>query len=171
MASPAIIAGGLSVVSTTDRGIAKKEVVELPGGHRIMRVEYDDAASVSCLSGYALGWNTNDINSTVTTDISRSTSTRFAGFALGSLSPTNKFGWMLISSPDTSKVGTGLRIKTDGNVAAAGKLVWQADKVCTQRTSASNSLTPLQAIGFAFKADSGSILTVANINGFGVVGI
>jgi len=159
---------GAAASSTNDYSNRIGQKAQDAKGNRFQFVEFDNASSVSAVPGSPLGWTTTDEGSTVTCDLSRSTSLQVMGIAMCSLGPTNKFGWALIEAEDITEVentsaGSALTIKTDGNVAAATKLVFVADKVCDGRADDPDSLERSTYIGYAYEADSGSQLVKARV--------
>lgn len=159
---------GAAAASTNTYSTTINSVAWDASGNKYQFVEHDDAASVSVVPGGPVGVTTVDEGSTATGDISRSASLKPRGFAMCSLGPTNKFGWILLDSDDIQTVantsaGTSFQIKTDGTVAAGGKLVWIADKVVDSRVDDPDSLERGTYMGMAHEDDSGSILTKATV--------
>ena len=157
------------VSKTSDSSIPLGTLRTTSLGGVFMRVRLSTSESVLPVAGSPLGFRGTLAASAykVTSDISNSGSARLCGVCMTTPTTTLPYMWMLIHG-DPYRIA-GVTIKTDTNVANSGKLVWKADKVFGQRTAQSTSLAPLNNIGVAWAADSGSQLLVANINGMGAV--
>lgn len=121
-------------------------------GRRYVYVQPD----TTLLSGYVVGLKgSTSANGTlfqVTPDISDCQIKSPVGVAVAVLSTSN-FGWVQTTGPTT-------RVKTGTSVAAGDPLWWSADMLCRKIAGLGSE----QAFGYARKADSGSILTLAYLN-------
>lgn len=161
MGAIADIAAGL----TTPTGTPFAEVGQriTVGKCTYQYIQYQASASVLAVAGSPLGFRTADL-STVTTDISLSSSSALMGVAMGTHTSTKRFGWALVVGRLSD---AGITAKTDTNVAITNKLAWAADKVFTGRTAAHASTIQYNAIGYASAADSGSQLVAGVIGSTG----
>ena len=113
-------------------------------------------AQTTLLSGYVVGLvNSTSANGTpfqVGPDISDNVIKAAAGVAVAVLSTSN-FGWVQTH-------GQCPRVKTSGSVVAGHPLWWSADMVARKIAGLASEIV----FGYARKADSGSILTLAYLN-------